>query len=301
MSSRNDAQLLVTGSSRRGWHRLQLAAECLQKYAWTYKSPQAEEQKKVKEDGVFGTTAPALIKGSLMHLALAHHYRRIQAKQEGTDPEAWVEPVEAVELIARLNGPAAIMHVPAITRVYEAYQERYAGEEQMKRILGVEHLMEVTIREKYLLTGRLDLLYADQEDRVWVTDHKTSSKLNSSQEEFYAISGQLMGYTYMARRLHGNKVAGMKLNLVQVSGEPVFRNLTLDRSPNLEARFEQSIVDIEEAIERMEKSGRAYDDWPKAMSEHTCFGRYGACPFIDQCRYGAGTKPAGDWSWDDKP
>ena len=67
--------------------------------------------------------------------------------------------------------------------------------------------------------------------------------------------------------------------------------------PHLESKFEQSVVDIEESIERMKASGRAQDDWPKVMSELVCYHRYGACDFIDKCRWGQEAKKGGAWSF----
>ena len=293
--SRDDAKLLTTGPSKRGWHRLQLAAECLQKYAWTYKAPQQPEAAP-KDSALFGTKSPALSKGSLIHLALAHHYMRMKAVQEGTDPEEWVEPLEAVELIARLNG--ATEYISLLSRVYEAYVDHWEGEEWQMKILDVEVLFETRIMGKYLLTGRIDLMFEDLDGRIWVNDHKTSSRVTPEHKEFYALSGQLIGYQHLVRQKYGARLAGMKLNLVQVSTEPKFERITLQRSPAFESNFEQIVVDIEESIERMETSGRTYDNWPKAMNELTCKSRYSTCEFADQCRFGAGAKKAGGWSWE---
>jgi hypothetical protein len=66
----------------------------------------------------------------------------------------------------------------------------------------------------------------------------------------------------------------------------------------MESRFEQTVVDIEESIIRMKATGRAYDDWPKAMTELVCVHRYGPCEFTAQCRHGAGAKTAGNWLWE---
>ena len=242
-------------------------------------------------------SSPALVKGSLMHLAHAHHYIRLKARQEGTDPDDWVGPEEAVELIAQEEGVSQF--APLIQKVYRAFAERNEEADESRRILGVEQLHETMIAGKYLLTGRIDLLFEDPDGRVWVLDLKTTGRLTASHKDFYAVSGQLIGYQHLVRQTYGDRVAGMKLNLVEHGGaEPKFEHITLPRSPNLEARFVQTIIDIEESIERMEKSGRAYDDWPKAMSELICVTRYGECPFIHQCRFGAGVKPGGDWSWE---
>lgn len=128
-----------------------------------------------------------------------------------------------------------------------------------------------------------------------IVTHNTSARLTKKQTEFYPMSGQLIGYSHMLKEQYGDEFGGFILNLVQVGPEPKFHRLHLPRSPNLEARFERIVLDIEESIERLDAEGRPYDDWPKATNEMTCFGRYGACPFLSQCRFGKQAKKAGSF------
>jgi hypothetical protein len=288
LPSRPDAQILYTGPSPRGWHRLQQAAECLQKYAWQYEAPKVEDNK---------PPSAALAKGSLVHLALAQHYAKIRAIQQGEDPEKWCDPIEAVELISKLE--KTDRYAEDAIDTYENYAAQYPNDAEEMKILGIEELVSTKIQGKYLLTGRMDLSYEDLGGRVWVMDHKTTSYLKSAHKQFYTISGQLLGYSHMAREKYGERYAGFKVNLIQ-HGKPKYERITLPRSPNLESRFESIVVDIEESIERMQASGRDFDDWPKAINELTCYHRYGACKFIEQCRWGAGAKKAGNWTWSDQ-
>jgi hypothetical protein len=297
--SNDNAKIIYTGPSPRGWHRLQQAAECLQKYAWTYEAP--------KKEGP-APTRPALAKGSLIHLAMAQHYARMRAtqknptKQLGTmdddHPDAWCSPEEAVHLIAQLEGIEGYADVAI--QAYRAYLQQYPDDAERWKILDIEELMSTKIAGKYLLTGRMDLSYEDLGGRIWVVDHKTTARLTARHKQFYSVSGQLLGYSHMARQKYGDRFAGLMVNLIQHGDNPKFERVTLPRSPNLEARFEQIVVDIEESIERVQASGRDYDDWPKAINELTCYHRYGACDFIDQCRWGAGAKKAGNWTWGDQ-
>jgi hypothetical protein len=108
----------------------------------------------------------------------------------------------------------------------------------------------------------------------------------------------LIGYKFLAATRYGDKLAGVQLNLLEYGGKK-FQRLMLPRSPFFEAQFEQTVVDIEDNIERLQQSGRAIDQWPKAMNEMTCFGRYGACKFLQQCRWGIDSGVAGNWTWRD--
>lgn len=129
-----------------------------------------------------------------------------------------------------------------------------------------------------------------------VVTHNSTARLTARHKQFYAVSGQLLGYSHMARVKYGDRFAGLIVNLIQ-HGTPKFERITLPRSPSLEARFERIVVDIEESIERVEAEGRDPGDWPKAINELTCYHRYGACDFINKCRWGATAGKAGDWEW----
>jgi hypothetical protein len=278
MNPNPDAKILVTSASPRGWHRLQVAAECLQKYAWEYKSALSKEEKR--------SPSPALAKGSLMHLALAHHYARIKGPAE-----EYEEPEDAVRLIAMVNKNTELISL--IINIFRSYVNIYGNDDDWK-VLEVESLHDVKVG-KYRLTGRMDLVIEDRFGRVYGVDHKTAGRIQDSHQESYALSGQMMAYGYMLRQKYGDRFAGMKINMVQMSHDHKFRRFDLRRSPNFEARFPRIIADIEESIERLEKEGRPYDDWPKAMNEMTCYGRYGACQFASLCQHGEGIKLGGDF------
>lgn len=292
-----DGKIIYTGPSPRGWHRLQTAAECLQKYAWSYEGPKTSKKPEKK--------GPALVKGGLVHLACAQHYATMRAEQraergEEDDPNLWCDPYTAVDLIAQMEG--AEQYTQNILDTYEEYTKRYPYEQEFQsmQIIAVEDLVETHI-QGYWLTGRLDLAYKDMAGRIWVVDHKTSTRITRNHKTYYGMSGQMHAYLHMARETYP-EVAGMKINMIQhatASNPPKFERFDLMRSAFLESKFEQSIVDIEQSIERMKATGRSYDDWPKAMSELTCFHRYGPCKFLDKCRHGEQAKTGGMWEWSD--
>lgn len=284
---RDDAKILWTGPSPRGWHRLQLFAECPQKYSWTYNNP------KGKSKGV--KASPALAKGSLFHLVMAQHYARMREIQEGRDRENYLHPVEALQIVAQVEGVS--QYVEGITETYQAYCQTYPFEEELAtmRILEVEELAQTIIGDRYLLTGRRDLVYEDLGGRVRVMDHKTSARVTANHKNYYGISGQLYGYAHMAREQYGDRFAGMQVNLAQHGGGR-FERVDLPRSMFIEQQFEKIVLDLEHGIERLDAEGRPFDEWPKAVSELVCYTRYGPCPFVDQCRNGKAAKKAGSWS-----
>lgn len=284
-----DAKVVMAGPSPRGWHRLQQAAECMQKYAFAYEDPTYK-----KPD--MGSRAP-LAKGSLVHLALAQHYARIRAKQQGENPSDWAAPMDAVAVVAKMEKVEDL--IPIVEDTYDAYQRHFINDEVYWKVLEIEQLNEIWLAGKYRLTGRMDLIIETDGGQVFCIDHKTTGRATRSHANYYAVSGQLMGYSQMVREKYQERFAGMIVNLLQLadSSSPKFERIHLARSPAMEARFEQSVVDIEENIERLKASGRTFDNWPKALSELTCYSRYGACEFIEKCRFGVQRNQSGDWTW----
>ena len=291
----NDAKVIYCGPSPRGWHRLQLAAECLQRYAWTYEVKLTPEEELARAEE---RKRPALMKGSLMHLALAQHYARIQQEQQGLSPDEYVPPLDAVELIGAMEGTPKDV-IALVKQVYEIYRRTYASDSDRMQILAVEALHSCTIGGKYQFTGRLDLKYRDLAGRVIVCDHKTTGRVTASHRDYYAISGQMLGYSHLARLRHGEEYGGLMINLIEMSTKGKFERVKLDRSPHLEANFEKIVIDIEESIERIQAEGRNPEDWPKSITELVCFHRYGACDFLDQCKQGKRIQAGGVWQWED--
>ncbi len=300
-----DPAVIFTGPSPRGWHRLQVAAECLQKYAWGYENgPKKDISNK-----------PPLAIGSLIHLALAQYYARMKEEQEGRNPNNYLDPVEAVRLVAEVLKHQK--YVDNVLETFRAYEQRYWQDINERQIVAVETLFDgntlggmssteaLALQERwgydvFRLTGRVDLMYRDLGGRLWCEDHKSTGRLTKRHKEYFAMSGQLLGYEFLARQKHPD-LAGFKINLVQHAGSttPKFERITLARRPVLERQFVYRAADIEEAIQRVLSEGRDIVDWPKAMSELTCYHRYGACDYIDQCRFGAQAKKAGGWGWED--
>jgi hypothetical protein len=293
--------VIFTGPSPRGWHRLQQAAECLQRYAWSYESgPRKDISKK-----------PPLAIGTLIHLALAQHYSRMKQEQEGKNPHEYMDPIESVRLVAQVQGIEK--HVPNVVETYQAYKRNYFGDIRQRRIVQVETMYDGTLdptpeeaaagEKPYRLTGRIDLMWEDLGGRLWCEDHKSSVRVTNKHREYFTVSGQMLGYIHIARQKHPD-LAGMKINLVQHagSGKTKFERLTISRRPELERQFVARARDIEKAIERMQvetaAGKRGTHEWPKAMSELACYHRDGACDHIDKCKFGPTAGTGGSWSWE---
>jgi len=270
-------KILETGPSPRGWHRLQSMLECPQKFAWQY------------ELGVstFNDESPALIKGTMMHMALAQHYFRIKNIDEGKDPDEFMPPKKALQAKGAANHLWA-PYVDQLSDCLDTYLD-FWGEENWK-VLEVEKLAYVKMGNN-LFTGRFDLIIEDKAGRVYVMDHKTTSRIQAAQAKYYGISGQLIGYSYIARSIYGDKFAGVILNQIQHTGKMKFKRISLPPAPNLIQEFPNIVADTERRIAELQAEKRDPTRWPKAINELTCYSRYGPCPFMDQCKWGSNPPP----------
>ena len=269
----NDDRLLIyTGPSPRGWHRLQLFLECPQRFAWNYLAG----LKGINED------APPLVKGSLIHLGLAQHYSQLREEQEGRDPKAYFDPLEAIDVMVEAK-PDWKEHGDLAKRVIEAYLIQWRNERF--KVVAVEELLEAQI-EGYRFTGRMDLVVEDSAGRIWIIDHKTTGRLQAQQRKFYSVSGQILGYQWLGRIHFGERFGGMRLNMVQHGGDFKFERFDVQPAPKLMARWPSAVKDAEEGIQKLMDEGRPADEWPIAPSELVCFHRYGPCNYIEQCKWG---------------
>jgi hypothetical protein len=290
----NSPRILFTGASPRGWHRLQTVLECPQKFAWEYRygkegfdDPRriALLSDKLKQDEAQKSNSPALIRGTLIHLGLAHYYARLKETQNGRDPELYLPPEDALRVFCAAQGPHYEEHCEEITACVKGYIDKFQPVDKYK-VLHVEELFEARIGG-YLFTGRLDLVVEDTRGVVWAFDHKSTGRMESKQREFYSISGQLIGYRWLVRGVYGDRFGGLKINLIQHgNGDFRYERPQLLQAPHLYSRFPQTVIDAERRIAELDDSGRPYSEWPTSMNEMTCYGRYGACKHIEKCKWG---------------
>jgi hypothetical protein len=93
-------------------------------------------------------------------------------------------------------------------------------------------------------------------------------------------------YRWLASGVYGERLAGMRINLVQHTKPYKFQRFDLDPAPHMFSNFPRIIKEAEETISRYKAEGRAPEEWPMAISELTCFHRYGACEYLEKCKWG---------------
>ncbi len=288
--------VLVTGSSSRGWHRLQSFLECPQRFAWEHRygvrgfdSDEARCGRMTElraEERAEVSRSPNLIRGSLVHLGLSHHYARLRESQQGRDPELYLPWPDAMKVVSQKEGPVYRYHCDEMIDCVEAYIRHYADRDDFE-VLHVEELIEGKIFG-HTYTGRLDLVTRSPDGRIWAWDHKTTGRIEKKHKIFYSVSGQLLGYRWLLTQVYGDKVAGLRVNLIQNNKDQgfAFDRPLMDPAPHLFRNFAERVARAEELIREYDQKYPDYTKWPAAMNEMTCYGRYGACPHIEKCRMG---------------
>jgi hypothetical protein len=269
-------ELLFTGPSERGWSRLGTFLQCPQKYAWAYKL-----DKRSKDH------SQALIRGSLMHVALAHHYARKKEDVSGGNPDIYYKTETAVKIAAAEEGEVWKQHVDLVLMNMDRYKVKYPCDPWI--IKHVEKEAELDVGGNRI-TGRFDLVIEDTQGKVYIVDHKTTARLHKRQRTYYSISGQILAYKWMGRTIWGDRFGGMLLNQIQHGGgDPKkikFARHVVEPAPNLERMLPVTVMDAENAIQRLEAEERDPRWWPRATHELVCFHRYGACEYLELCKYG---------------
>ena len=270
-------KLLNAGPSEAGWHRLQSVLQCPRKYALQQQTPWQGSE--------------ATIKGSLMHIGLAHHYM-LQKEPEGD----WHTPIDAVDELAQVEYERGddgrwLEYPEMIKQTLLEYIQHWKGEHW--EVLHVEeeikvHLYDEVRRQKYLYTQRPDLIVQDRWGKVWIVDHKTAGRVSPTTIRRYALSGQFLGYKLLGKTFFKEKFAGVVPNMIQhpnKKGGAQFARPNLEPAPIAQQRHKQTLLHAERLI-RDHQHLTDPMDWPGVHHEDACWTRYGACPFHNKCQWG---------------
>lgn len=275
-------KLIDPGPSEAGWHRLQTALQCPRKYALNLEKPR--------------TWSAPLVKGSLVHLGIAHYYARKRALIQGTDPDEYFEPIEAIGRLAIKNYSETreqlwMEHAELCQYTTSQYISHWHAEGWEPLHIEEQFRSHVTDDEgnRFLYTQRADLIVADSRGKIWIVDHKTTYRIAPKTIKRYTLSGQFLGYRVLGEKAFGKNFGGVVLNMLQlpkeVGDEIIFKRPTLDPAPYALRTFKQTIINAEKIIRSNNHLDNAMD-WPAVHHETACWTPYGACPFHETCQFG---------------
>jgi hypothetical protein len=179
-------------------------------------------------------------------------------------------------------------------------------------VLEIESAFTVPIDDEHfqdiMYMGRLDKVYRDlaMNNKICISDHKTTSMMAKSWFESFSPNSQVDGYHFAGKMLYGDEFWGIMIDGASVmknhskSGPSVDRELppgiAFPRVPMSRAfnqlsawhwEAKQTILAIEYDLERLEETRKSEikEDFLSAFPKNTtnCFC-YGRCIYADICK-----------------
>jgi hypothetical protein len=306
-STPNDPRLLFTGPSPFGGHRYALAAMCLRRYGLDYEDnplPTRDANGNLiafvreAEDADPEASAWELIRGTMVHTGLAHFYarRRAQQRKDGATLDLLYEPVEAMRALheqerdrAHLGDRESWDNALIVgERVMLDYAKRYAFEKA--RVEIVEEVFSLELGDnKAPYTFRLDLGIRDSAGKVWMVDHKTTTRLRPDHGWSYGISVQFQAYAVGGRAIYGEDYGGVMANMIECPEPDDPKPVTTFDRPRMPGvagfltGFPARISDIYGRLVALVQSGLPPALWPKNPGVHSCRSYGRVCPYYDRC------------------
>ena len=147
-------------------------------------------------------------------------------------------------------------------------------------------------------TGKIDRIY-EHRGLYYVEDHKTTSAMGDNYFKQFDPSNQMMGYMWLAQRLSGVPIAGVRINghAVLKASSKFARQTIMISQP----RLEEWVGNVNIWMKRLEASYKVYhevrelpvDDPHRraALLEafphnfNACAGKYGQCQYTEVCTF----------------
>ena len=298
--------LIDAGKSRRGWSRIGQFTKCPQLFAYTNRLD------------VQLISAAALTRGSMGHTIQAHQHAIWGAEQGGVlvdtkhydDPSVFMKPHDA--LVAWCDANGGHEFIEQMFRVFDNYMVEFP--EPPGRVLAVEWPMDAVIGHKggewglwvidpdeaHKVHEQVETILAYDRTPIEVTPlnmpgHRDHGKpvyvsRRCKSVEGYAIDGGFALFRHMGQQVYGEEFGGLRLNLIQTMKEHKVARPTVPRTPHRDTHLASLVWNAEHAIASMDLNMPDPWQWPKAMHETTCVGRYGSCGGIKLCFYGEAGK-----------
>ena len=311
MSATNDPQLLFTGPSPFGGHRYGLFDLCPRRYGLEHEhyplpyfdaggvlSPAPEvyvDPLTMPDDWDEGEgTIWELVRGTLIHTGLAHHYALMRARQQGDEEtiKRLYDPIKAMSVLAdyeKARKPEdadlwdEALHLGR--SILPAYANRYAFEKL--RIEVVEEVFVLNLGAAPY-TFRLDLGVRDAGGKFWFFDHKTTTRLRRDHGTIYGLSIQFQAYAVAGQAIMGERYGGVTANMIECGEGPLkFERPRMPSIPGFLAGFAERIESIHKRMVELVDAGIAPSRWPKRPGYGTCRAYGRICPFFDRCRLSA--------------
>lgn len=268
--------IIDSGPSERGWHYFAEFMKCPMRFYWSEVDPQHRGREENKA---------ALARGTLVHVGLAHHFARRYAIENGHDPERVLNPLTAMAVMAERLGSVGAEMLDVARFMVTSYLARYP--EETFKVVGIERAREIVFHGvRY--TARIDREVMEPDSRIWFHDVKTTSRLRGTSLSQYTLHGQFFGHIHLGRAAYGESFGGVLIDMIDETGECVRK--PVEPAPFALRAFPGLVATTASAISNaIETLGTDANKWMMMANpdETICYGKYGACPCVELCRWGA--------------
>ena len=301
-------QLFEAGRSTRGWHRIEKGIRCLRLFGLTEdREENAAAQAAVDAFNEGVNTPEALMRGTMLHQALAHLYLQKQ-DADNKEPKRWLDPVPSMHAFAEKQMVPELyaQFIEPITAVLEAYDMRWSAADAAFEVVAVEHQLETVISDAsgqraHQYTQRADLivrmLRGPDKGKIFIYDHKSAYRIASNTLNQYILDGQFIGYQLLGYRRWGTDFGGVIINRMRIPKDEKDMAAIYDKtqwryffardlvpvSPAAIRSLQITIDYYETQIAKLKKAGIPRTEWPGALSGEICWGKFGQCPKWHTC------------------
>lgn len=252
----------------------------------SYRQCPFKHQLQYSERWVAPIDSTPLDRGKRTHAALENWY---------ADPFRYDNPKKAMERAKQqaglydLNGDPLDDIAATVSWMLDGYLEKWGTDPQWE-IIAIEHPVEIRLPGTTTkIKGKIDLLVRDQQNRLWLIDHKTGSTLPKTKD--LDLDVQFAVYAWAMMKL-GKPVHGMIYNSLRTQRNKGPMELTerfsrtmLTRTPGeLETIARDIAQDAREMHNALKRANKTNTDRPRHYNPDTCGWR---CPFTEPCLYGA--------------
>lgn len=241
--------LISPGPSKKGSHRTSVAAKCIREHGFHLEEKAAGGVNRLDNH-------PPIVTGTLLHLALAHHYAIETIKKYGvvtvdnvkyTDASVFLSPSDAVlALAAKKNERVWEDAANVVIETLPSYKLWAIGHDANLQVLAVEQQLKLDMTSYYervwamtvkmkmeidksfwdamfadpIYTQRADLIVRLRSSKqIMFVDHKKTFLINNRTSSQHVLGRQFLGYQAIGAKLIGAPFAGVLLNRIKPIGQ----------------------------------------------------------------------------------
>lgn len=124
------------------------------------------------------------------------------------------------------------------------YLKNFTGIPNCKKIIDVEKEFHLPYNN-YSITGKIDLIFEDNNNKLIVLDHKSKKKFKSRKDQAY-YARQLYLYAWACKSLYGTYPDVLMFNMIR--GEPIYIDFNIDDMHETLNWFDNTVNEIRSTI-----------------------------------------------------